>query len=189
MQYPATRGENCGAAWRDSLSQDPVYCCVGAEPRTRAPKAQRGIPRLKPQGKENTSASDVTLRTPTAQPDGPNTKPKDLCSSQISTEIPLLGRVIVHDIPCTNRVLPLEPQDQVQEQGSPNLSPQPVSHHSIIAHPQEDLGALVIGLKEEIKELKTLMTESNTISTSTKQLSARKKSVCLNDNLDRDNRV
>ncbi|KAJ1212651.1 hypothetical protein NDU88_000306 [Pleurodeles waltl] len=39
------RGENCGAAWGDSLSQDPVCCHVGAEPRTRAPKAQRGIPR------------------------------------------------------------------------------------------------------------------------------------------------
>ncbi|KAJ1212652.1 hypothetical protein NDU88_000307 [Pleurodeles waltl] len=37
------RGENCGAAWGDSLSQDPVCCRVGAEPRTQAPKAQRGI--------------------------------------------------------------------------------------------------------------------------------------------------
>ncbi|KAJ1212650.1 hypothetical protein NDU88_000305 [Pleurodeles waltl] len=41
------RGENCGAAWGNSLSQDPVCCRVGAEPRMRAPKAQRGIPQCR----------------------------------------------------------------------------------------------------------------------------------------------
>ncbi|KAJ1104933.1 hypothetical protein NDU88_002341 [Pleurodeles waltl] len=147
--------------------------------------------------KENPSVSDVTLRTLAAQADGPKTKPMGSSSSHLSPENPLLGSMIVHDIPCTNRFLPLGSQDQAHEQGSPTLSPRSISQHPIVAHSQEELVALIIGLKEEVREMKSIMTEAltifrsnslardiapmhkeepiNTIQTSVKQANARKR--------------
>ncbi|KAJ1105000.1 hypothetical protein NDU88_002408 [Pleurodeles waltl] len=52
---------------------------------------------------------------------------------------------------------------QIEELGNSNPSTRLISHHSTISYSQEDLIALVVDLKEEVKDLKTLISEVLTL--------------------------
>ncbi|KAJ1197151.1 hypothetical protein NDU88_001013 [Pleurodeles waltl] len=101
---------------------------------------------------------------PAAQAEGLNPKAMGTSPPHLIAENAPSTSVIVHDIPCTNRFSPLGIQVHFFEQGRSILSPRLLSQQSITALSQEEVVSLIIGLKEEVKELKQIMVKvSNTL--------------------------
>ncbi|KAJ1106582.1 hypothetical protein NDU88_003983 [Pleurodeles waltl] len=118
---------------------------------------------LKCRDKGNTPGSGVISRPLIKLTEGTNISNKEPRKAQESSEKTLLGSVTVHDVRCSNRFSLLEPQGQIEESGNSNPSARLTSHHSTISHTQEDLIALIADLKEEVKDLKTLLVEVMTL--------------------------
>ncbi|KAJ1106058.1 hypothetical protein NDU88_003461 [Pleurodeles waltl] len=110
-------------------------------------------------------ANRVPVHGLVSQDGSTNASPRAFISAHHNQEALLES---VPEIPCTNLFSPLEHQDHMHDQGGPSSFLQNVNQFrpgASSTSPQEDLVPLVIGLKKEVGELKSLMAEIlNTLS-------------------------
>ncbi|KAJ1109358.1 hypothetical protein NDU88_006720 [Pleurodeles waltl] len=88
------------------------------------------------------------------QPDGTVPKPPELTAIQLDSDD--ITPAIVYNIPCSNRFLPLDPSS---DPGSLHLNSRPPDHLSPAVASQKELISLVLGLQEEVKDLKQALSE------------------------------
>ncbi|KAJ1173251.1 hypothetical protein NDU88_005089 [Pleurodeles waltl] len=151
--------QDCVTNQIDTLIEEVKTMLKGKDQRAHE-RQQSGSPKTKNKGELGSRVTNAIVVTTPGECDNSNTEIGNINSLCGNLGGAALHIPSIYDIPCGKRSLPLGALDDLPGTDKPELGMETSSHQPVQVPSQEEMGNVILSLREEINELRQMMKEA-----------------------------